>query len=167
MDLVEDIFKHLSTKLDKKQIKFDDRTIDFTKAFKRIEMTEMIKQCAKVDFATIKTDAEAIKVAKQHKIEIEPHQNTRGHIINLFFEHYCEKACIQPTFVYGHPVEISPLAKKNPKDPRITERFELFIGGHELANAFSELNDPIDQQQRFESQIKEREQGNTEANEMD
>ncbi|GHU47953.1 hypothetical protein FACS1894218_3560 [Bacilli bacterium] len=167
MDLVEDIFKYLSTKLNKKQIELNGQTIDFTKPFQRIEMVGMIKKFAKVDFATIKTDAEAIQIAKQHKIEIEPHQNTRGHIINLFFEHYCEKECCQPTFVYGHPVEISPLAKKNVKDPRYTERFELFIGGHELANAFSELNDPLDQEQRFQQQIKEREQGNTEANEMD
>jgi lysyl-tRNA synthetase class 2 len=167
MDLVEGIFQHLATRLHKKQIKVGGQTIDFTKPFKRIEMTELIKQYAKVDFSTIKTDAEAIKLAKEHKIEIEPHQNTRGHIINLFFEQYCEKECIQPTFVHGHPVEISPLAKKNSKDPRYTERFEIFIGGHELGNAFSELNDPIDQQQRFENQIKERERGNTEANEMD
>jgi lysyl-tRNA synthetase class 2 len=98
---------------------------------------------------------------------MKPHENTRGHIINLFFEHFCEEKCQQPTFVYGHPIEISPLAKKNDKDPRMTERFELFICGKEYANAFSELNDPIDQYDRFNNQLKEKEKGNNEANEMD
>jgi lysyl-tRNA synthetase class 2 len=110
---------------------------------------------------------EGLKLAKEHHIQVLKHQKTFGHIVNLFFEHYAEKTLIQPTFVYGHPIEISPLAKKNPKDPRFTERFELFIDAREYANAFSELNDPIDQRERFEAQMREKEQGNDEANEMD
>jgi lysyl-tRNA synthetase class 2 len=167
MERVEGIVKHVANKLNKTKTEYKGVALDFSQPFKRINMLEMIKDIAKVDFSKIKTDAEAIKLAKEHKLEMLPHQNTRGHIINLFFEHYCEKECIQPTFVYGHPIEISPLAKKDPKDERYTERFELFICGKEYANAFSELNDPIDQYERFDHQIKERELGNTEANEMD
>ena len=108
---------------------------------------------------------EARKLAAEHQIEIEEHFGY-GHIVNAFFEKYCEEDVVEPTFVYGHPIEISPLATKS-KDPRWTERFELFIGGSEFANAFTELNDPIDQYERFENQMKERELGNDEANEMD
>jgi lysyl-tRNA synthetase class 2 len=167
MERVEGIIRHVAKKLNKVNIEYKGAALDFSKPFNRINMVDMIKEVTHIDFHNISTDAEAVKIAKEHKLEMQPHQNTRGHIINLFFEQYCEKACIQPTFVYGHPVEVSPLAKKDPKDSRYTERFELFICGKEYANAFSELNDPIDQYNRFDSQIKERELGNDEANEMD
>jgi lysyl-tRNA synthetase class 2 len=167
MDLVQDIFKHLATKLNKLNLTYKDVQIDFTKPFQRVSMLKMIQENSGVDFEKIKTDQAAIEIAAEHEIELESHQKTRGHIINAFFEKYCEKKCVQPTFVYGHPIEISPLAKKNLQDSRMTERFELFICGKEFANAFSELNDPIDQQQRFENQLNEKALGNNEANEMD
>jgi lysyl-tRNA synthetase class 2 len=109
----------------------------------------------------------AIEFAKSKGLDVPDHYTGTGHILNLLFEEYCEKDIIQPTFVYGHPIEISPLAKKNPEDPRFTDRFELFIDGREYANAFSELNDPIDQKERFVAQLKEKELGNDEASEMD
>ncbi|MDE7433591.1 MAG: hypothetical protein K2M43_00330 [Mycoplasmoidaceae bacterium] len=130
-------------------------------------MVEAINDATGIDFSKINTDEEAIKVANERNIELLPHEMKRGHVINKFFETYCEELCQQPTFVYGHPIEVSPLAKKNPNDPRYTNRFELFICGKEYANAFSELNDPIDQKQRFEEQLKEKDLGNDEANEMD
>ena len=110
---------------------------------------------------------EALKLAKEHQIELAEHEKQYGHIINKFFEKYVEETLIQPTFLYGHPIEISPLTKKNPEDPRFVDRFELFIGGHEFANAYTELNDPIDQLERFEEQLKEKELGNDEANDID
>ena len=110
---------------------------------------------------------EALRLAKENHIEVNKHEMSVGHIINLFYEAFVEETIIQPTFVYGHPVEISPLAKKNPDDPRFTDRFELFINRKEYANAFTELNDPIDQRERFLAQLKEKELGNDEANEMD
>ena len=113
------------------------------------------------------TVAEALKLAEEHKIEVQNHEHTVGHIMNLFFEKYVEETLIQPTFLYGHPVEISPLTKKNPEDPRFVDRFELFIGGKEFANAYTELNDPIDQLERFQEQLEEKELGNDEANDID
>ena len=113
------------------------------------------------------TVEEALKLADEHDIHVEEHQKNVGHIINLFFEKYVEETLIQPTFLYGHPVEISPLTKKNPDDPRFVDRFELFIGGKEFANAYTELNDPIDQLERFEAQLEERDKGNDEANDID
>ena len=110
---------------------------------------------------------EALKLADEHHIEVQAHENTVGHIMNLFFEKYVEETLIQPTFLYGHPIEISPLTKKNPEDPRFVDRFELFIAGKEFANAYTELNDPIDQYERFEAQLKEKELGNDEANDID
>ena len=112
------------------------------------------------------TIEEAHALAKEHQVEVTPTM-TVGHVINEFFETFVEETLQQPTFVYGHPVEVSPLAKKNPKDPRFTDRFELFIVGREFANAFTELNDPIDQRQRFEAQEKERQEGNDEAHGVD
>jgi lysyl-tRNA synthetase class 2 len=167
MELVEEIFKHLANKLDKVQLEYKGAKLDFSKPFKRANMIDLIKEYTKIDFNQISSNDDAIKIAKEHNIELLAHQKTRGHVINAFFETYCEKECIQPTFVYGHPVEVSPLAKKDPKDGRNTERFELFICGKEFANAFSELNDPIDQFERFNEQLKERDLGNDEANEMD
>ena len=141
--------------------------IDISQPFKKVTMCEMIKQETGVDFkANNYSLEEAIELAKAHEVEVEKHF-TIGHIINSFFEKYCEDKLIQPTFLCGHPVEISPLTKKDPEDPRFVQRFELFIGGHEFANAYTELNDPIDQKQRFLDQLKERDAGNDEANEMD
>ena len=146
-------------------IKWLDNDISLAPGFKKAHMVDLIKEACKVDFWKEMTLDEAKKLAKEHNIEIEPHYGF-GHIVNAFFEEYVEKTLIQPTFVIGHPIEISPLARKS-EDPRYTERFELFICGYEIANAFTELNDPIDQYERFESQIKEKEKGNDEANEMD
>ena len=141
--------------------------IDISKPFRKTTMCEMIKEETGVDFKTNHYSLEeAIEIAKAHDVEVEKHF-TIGHIINAFFEKYCEDKLVQPTFLCGHPVEISPLTKKDPEDPRFVQRFELFIGGHEFANAYTELNDPIDQKQRFLDQLKERDAGNDEANEMD
>ena len=130
-------------------------------------MVDAIKEQTGIDFKKEMTVEEAMNLAKEHGIEVETHQENVGHIINLFFEKYVEDTLIQPTFLYGHPVEISPLTKKNPEDPRFVDRFELFIGGKEFANAYTELNDPIDQLERFEEQLKEKELGNDEANDID
>ncbi len=140
--------------------------IDLAKPFVRMDMTEFVKQETGIDFRQISDFEEAKKIALEHNIEVPVHF-TIGHIIEAFYDEYCEKKTEQPTFVYGHPTDISPLAKKDPKDPRFTQRFELFIMGSEYANAFTELNDPIDQRQRFESQLKERELGNDEACQVD
>ena len=141
--------------------------INLEGTWKRISMVDSIKEVTGIDFKKEMSVEEALKLAKEHDIEVEEHQHNVGHIINLFFEKYVEETLIQPTFLYGHPVEISPLTKKNPEDPRFVDRFELFIGGKEFANAYTELNDPIDQLERFESQLKERELGNDEANDID
>ena len=135
--------------------------------WKRISMVDAIKEQTGIDFKKEMTVEEALKLAEEHDIFVEEHQKSVGHIINLFFEKYVEETLIQPTFLYGHPVEISPLTKKNPTDPRFVDRFELFIGGKEFANAYTELNDPIDQLERFENQLKERDKGNDEANDID
>jgi lysyl-tRNA synthetase class 2 len=129
-------------------------------------MVDAIKEQTGIDFKKEMTLEEAKSLAEEHSIEVEDHF-TVGHIINAFFEKYVEETLIQPTFLYGHPVEISPLTKKNPEDPRFVDRFELFIGGKEFANAYTELNDPIDQLERFEEQLKERDLGNDEANDID
>ena len=110
---------------------------------------------------------EALELAHEHNIEVQEHERTVGHIINLFFEKYVEETLIQPTFLYGHPVEISPLTKKNKDDPRFVDRFELFIAGREFANAYTELNDPDDQLDRFREQLREKDLGNDEANDID
>jgi len=141
--------------------------IDLSKPFRKVTMCEMIKEVTGVDFKENNyTLDEAKAIAKKHNIEVEPHY-TVGHIINAFFEEYCEHLLVQPTFLCGHPIEISPLTKKDPNDPRFVERFELFICGKEFSNAYTELNDPIDQLERFKAQLAEREAGNDEANEID
>ena len=140
--------------------------ISLAPKFKRVHMVDAIKEVCGIDFFQDMSLEDAKKLAREHEIEVEEHFGY-GHIVNAFFEKYVEETIVDPTFVYGHPVEISPLAKKDPKDPRFTERFELFICGSEYANAFTELNDPIDQYERFLNQMKERELGNDEANEMD
>lgn len=148
------------------KVEYQGKTIDFTPPWKRIKMQDAVKEHTGVDFDKITTDEEALEVAKEHKLEIKPGM-TRGHVISEMFEEFCEQYMDQPTFVIGHPVEISPLAKRNPDDPRITNRFEAFANCWEIANAFSELNDPIDQRERFEEQLRQKEYGDDEAHPMD
>ncbi|MBP5835715.1 lysine--tRNA ligase [Candidatus Phytoplasma meliae] len=150
------------------------KTLDFSyqqqdisfRHFHKISMTEAIKKATGIDFTNNFTLQECQQLAKEHQINLMSHFS-KGHVIEAFFEKYVESTLIQPTFIYGHPVEISPLAKTNEQDPRFTDRFELFIIGKEFANAFSELNDPIEQEKRFLNQLKEKELGNDEANDMD
>ena len=167
MKLTEDLFKYVAKALNRPVVTLGGTDIHITKEFKRIHMVDFIKEETGVDFWKINSDDEAQKIAKKHNVKFEKHQSTVGHIINLFFEEFCEKKCIQPTFVYGHPIDVSPLAKKDYANPGFTKRFELFINTKEYANAFSELNDPIDQYERFEAQVKEKSLGNDEAVEMD
>ncbi|UXV42628.1 lysine--tRNA ligase [Staphylococcus simulans] len=167
MDITEGTIRHISNAvLGTAVIPYGDYEIDLESDWKRIHIVDAVKEATGVNFYDVKSDDEARALAKEHNIEITDHM-TYGHILNEFFEQKVEETLIQPTFVYGHPIEISPLAKKNPEDPRFTDRFELFIVGREHANAFTELNDPIDQRERFEAQLKEKEQGNDEAHEMD
>ena len=142
MDITEELFQRCATKVcGTTKITYQEKEIELGGKWKRITMIDSIKEACGVDFNTINTDEEAIKLAKERNIEIPTGKETRGHIISLFFDEYVEKTIVQPTFVYDYPVEISPLAKKSPKDPRLTERFEIFIDGREYGNAFSELND--------------------------
>lgn len=167
MDLVEDLFRTVSMKvLGTTKITYGDVEIDFSKPFERLTMVEAVKKYANVDFDQIPDEAAAKALAKEHHIEFEQ-RHKRGDIINLFFEEYVEDKLVQPTFILDHPVEISPLASRKPGNPDYTERFELFITGREMANAFSELNDPIDQRGRFEAQEALRAAGDEEANELD
>ncbi len=167
MDQTEDMFKAIADEVYGKRVfNWCGDEINLDGKWKRISMTDAIKEKTGIDFKTVELD-EALNLAKEHGIEVAEHEHTVGHIINLFFEKYVEETLIQPTFLYGHPVEISPLTKKNPEDPRFVDRFELFIGGKEFANAYTELNDPIDQLERFEEQLKERDLGNDEANDID
>lgn len=168
MDLVEGLIEYVSMKvLNTTSVEYKDKIINLKGPFKRQHMVDCIKEACGVDFWPITDLEKALALADEHHIKVEKHQRSIGHIVNLFFEEYGEKTLIQPTLLYGHPIEISPLAKRNKEDSRFTERFELFIDGSEYANAFSELNDPIDQRERFEQQIKEKNLGNVEANEMD
>lgn len=141
--------------------------IDLTPPFRRLSMQDAILEYAAVDFSTIEDTDQAYELAKQHHLPDLKSSMGRGEIMNLFFEHYCEDKLIQPTFIYDYPLEISPLTKKKPGQPALTERFELFINGREHANAYSELNDPVDQRERFAMQLKKREAGDDEANLMD
>ena len=167
MERTEGVIKYVNQIVNgKDKIPFGDLEIDLGKPFEKITMTEAVRKYAGVDFDQINTREEAVEIAKAHGIEVEP-KHERGDILSLFFEEYAEKNLIQPTFVLEHPVEISPLTKRCVDDPRLTQRFELFINGGEYANAFSELNDPIDQRGRFEHQMKLREMGDLEASEMD
>ena len=167
MDLTENMFRTIADVVGKTTYNWMGHTVDLSKPFKRVSMTDAIKEKTGIDFRNITSDEEAIKLANEHNIEMEEHQKNYGHIINLFFEKYVEETLIEPTFLYGHPIEISPLTKKDPEDPRFVDRFELFICGKEFANAYTELNDPIDQLERFESQLKEKDLGNDEANDID
>lgn len=167
MELTEGIIGNVAMEvLGTYDIKWKGHDISLAPKFKRLHMVDGIKNVTGIDFFKVTTFEEAKKIALEHGIEVESHFGY-GHIVNAFFEKYVEETIVEPTFVFGHPVEISPLAKKDPKDPRFTQRFELFIAGSEYANAFTELNDPIDQYERFENQLKEKELGNDEANEMD
>lgn len=167
IEITEGLIKHVIMEtIGTYKLLWKGHQLDLGSSFKKIHMVEKIKEIAGINFFDKMSIEEAMELAKEHEIEVEPHFSY-GHIVNAFFEKYVEETIIQPTFVYGHPVEISPLAKKDPKDPRFTERFELFICGDEYANAFTEINDPIDQYERFKNQLKERELGNIEANDMD
>lgn len=172
MELCEGVIRHAASKVIGKTefqnpFNVEGEKIDISAPFRKVTMCELIKEKTGVDFkANNYTLEEAIAIAKEHNVPVEKHF-TVGHIINAFFEEFCESTLIQPTFLMGHPIEISPLTKKDPEDPRFVQRFELFIGGKEFANAYTELNDPIDQRERFVEQLKEKEAGNDEANEMD
>ena len=169
MDMVEELFSRCSQKvLGTTKITYQGQEIDLAPGWKRISMIDSIKEACGVDFNEINTDEEAVVLAKERGIEIpDKTKETRGDVISLFFDEYVEKTLIQPTFVYDYPIEVSPLAKKKKEDPRLTERFEAFIGGREYGNAFSELNDPIDQYERFKKQVEAREAGDDEAGMMD
>lgn len=168
MQLVEELISKLAMDLlHTTEITYCGKEISLKAPFKRVHMVDAIKEQTGINFFEITDLDVALKLAKEHNIEVPKHEQSIGHIINLFFEEYVEKTLIQPTILYGHPIEISPLTKKNPKDPRFTDRFELFVNGKEYANAYTELNDPIDQKERFINQLKERELGNDEANDMD
>ncbi len=168
MTLVEECISSICYKINNTyNITFNDKEYDLSPNFKKWHMVDAVKEVTGVDFWKQMTLKEATTIAKKHKIDVPKHYTGVGHIINAFFEKYVEEKLHNPTFIYGHPVEISPLAKMNDKDSRFTDRFELFIGATEYANAFSELNDPIDQLQRFEAQLTERDLGNDEANEID
>ena len=169
MDVTEEIFSKTAKEvLGTTKITYQGQNIDLAPGWKRITMIDSIKEACGIDFNQINSDEEAVQLAKERGIEIpDKTKETRGDVISLFFDEYVEKTLIQPTFIYDYPVEISPLAKKLEKDPRLTERFEVFIGGREYGNAFSELNDPIDQYERFKKQVEAREAGDEEAGMMD
>ena len=167
MELTESMFRYLAEKVcGSAVIRYEDTVIDMAKPFRRLTMIDAVKEYAGVDFSTIRTDEEAKAVAKAHNVEFEE-RHKRGDIINLFFEQFCEEKMIQPTFIMDHPVEISPLTKRKPSDPSLVERFELYIYGREMCNAYSELNDPIDQRERFKAQDALAAAGDEEANHTD
>nr|WP_233435366.1 lysine--tRNA ligase [Cytobacillus kochii] len=167
MRLTENLIAHIAEEvLGSTTVQYGEYEINLKPEWKRLHMVDAVKEYTGVDFWKETSVDEARALAKEHGVEITEHMQY-GHIVNEFFEQKVEEKLIQPTFIFGHPVEISPLAKKNENDPRFTDRFELFIVAREHANAFTELNDPIDQKERFEAQLKEREQGNDEAHMMD
>ncbi|PPE05874.1 lysine--tRNA ligase [Williamsoniiplasma lucivorax] len=168
MNINEKILKACNDAVnDSSIIHYGGYEIDLGKSFARVHMVDAIKNVTGVDFWKEMTFDEALAIAKKHHVKVEKHHFGVGHIINLFFEEFVEKTIIQPTFIYGHPVEVSPLSKSNKDNPRFTDRFELFIIGREYANAYCELNNPIEQYSRFEEQLQEIEFGNDEAGEMD
>ncbi|MBO0928768.1 lysine--tRNA ligase [Staphylococcus sp. 30400_3112M30941] len=167
MGLTESMVRHIANEvLGSAKVQYGEEMIDLESPWTRLHIVDAVKEATGVDFYNVTSDEEAKELAKEHGIEIKDTMKY-GHILNEFFEQKVEETLIQPTFIYGHPTEISPLAKKNPEDARFTDRFELFIVGREHANAFTELNDPIDQRARFEAQLVEKAQGNDEAHEMD
>lgn len=167
MDLTENLIAHVAEQVKgTTKITYQGQEIDLTPRWARRSMTDLIEEYVGVDFTQEMSDEEAHQLAKEHGVTVKENMSF-GHIVNEFFEQKVEEHLVQPTFVYGHPVAISPLAKRNQEDPRFTDRFELFIVGREHANAFTELNDPIDQRARFEAQVAEKESGNDEAHPMD
>lgn len=167
MELTESMFRYLAEKVcGGAVLNYNDTIIDMSKPFERITMIDAVKKYAGVDFTQVKTDEEAKALADEHHVAYEA-RHKKGDIISLFFEEFCEEKLIQPTFVMDHPIEISPLTKKKPENPELVERFELFIYGREMCNAYSELNDPIDQRERFKAQEELLAQGDEEANHTD
>lgn len=167
MELTESMFKHIAKNVvGSLKLQYGDNVIDLEKPFEKISMIDAVKKYSGVDFNTIKTDEDAKNIAKEKKVEYLEHHK-KGDILNLFFDEFVEKELIQPTFVIDHPIEVSPLTKKKPDNEELTERFELYINGYEMANAYSELNDPIDQRERFEAQEKLIALGDEEANSID
>jgi len=165
--LTENLIRELAIKCcNTTKLKWMGYDIDVGPEFKKASMTDLIKEKIGVDFKEVKTDEEALQLAKKYNVPVENHFKY-GHVINAFFEQFVESTLIQPTIVYGHPLDITPLARKDEKDSRFTQRFELYIGCKEFCNAYTELNDPIDQKERFVAQLKEKEAGNQEANEID
>ena len=168
MDIAEEIISTIATNvLGTAKINYQGLDINLTPGWKRIPMITAIKDVTGIDFENIKTDAEAQELAKSKGLEVDELKNTRGHIINMFFEEFVEDTLIQPTFIIDYPVEVSPLTKRKPSNPSLVERFELFIGGREYGNAYSELNDPIDQYERFVKQAEAKAKGDEEAGGMD
>lgn len=167
MDLTEDMFRYLAKEVcGTTEIKYGDKILDLSKPFERLTMIDAVKKYSGVDFNEIKTDDEAKAIAKEKNIEFEE-RHKKGDILNLFFEEFCEANLIQPTFIMDHPVDISPLTKRKPSNPDYVERFELFMNGWEMCNAYSELNDPIDQRERFALQDAAADAGDEEANHTD
>ncbi|UBH13053.1 lysine--tRNA ligase [Macrococcus armenti] len=167
MDLTEEMVAYIAEKVTgSTTVTYDGEEIHLAPKWRRWHMVDAVKEFTGVDFYNVNTDEEAHALAKEHGVEVKPNMKY-GHVLNEFFEQKVEEHLVQPTFIYGHPVEVSPLAKQNPEDKRFTDRFELFIVRREHANAFTELNDPIDQKQRFLAQMEEKAQGNDEAHEMD
>jgi len=168
MNIAEEIISTMAQNvLGTMKINYQGQDIDLTPTWKRITMIDAIKGVTGIDFNDINNDEEARELAQSRGLEVDPIKNTRGHIINMFFEEYVEDTLIQPTFIIDYPVEVSPLTKRKPSDPSLVERFELFIGGREYGNAYSELNDPIDQYERFVKQAEAKAKGDEEAGGMD
>jgi len=169
MNITEEMISTIAEKVcGTTKITYQGQEIDLTPSWKRITMIDSIKEVTGIDFNTINSDEEAVKLAEERGMEFSDEtKRTRGDVIVMFFDEYVEETLIQPTFIYDYPVEVSPLTKRKPSDPRLTERFEVFIGGREYGNAYSELNDPIDQYERFKKQVEAREAGDEEANMMD
>jgi lysyl-tRNA synthetase class 2 len=167
MELTESMYRYVAEKVNGSAvITYNGTEIDLSKPFRRLSMYEAVKEYAGVDFDAVETDEEAKAIAKEHHIEFED-RHKKGDIVAMFFDEYCEDKMIQPTFITDHPIEISPLTKKKPDDPTKVERFELFINGWEMCNAYSELNDPIDQEERFKAQDALAEAGDDEAQHTD
>ena len=168
MDLTEEMYQKIANEVcGKTTFNYLGHEIDLSGKWKRVSMVDAINEKTGIDFKAITSLDECLKLAQEHDIELMEHEKQYGHIVNKFFEKYVEETLIEPTFLYGHPIEISPLTKKNKDDDRFVDRFELFIAGKECANAYTELNDPIDQLERFEAQLKEKDMGNDEANDID
>ena len=167
MDLTENLYRHLAeTVCGSAKIVYNGIEMDLSKPFERLTMVDAVKKYAGVDWNEVETVEQARELAKEHHVEFEEHHK-KGDILNLFFEEFVEEHLVQPTFIMDHPIEISPLTKKKPENPEYVERFEFFMNGWEMANAYSELNDPIDQRERFKAQEELLALGDEEANTTD